>query len=579
MCCVIYCFLFPLPLSFRLKQPKSKEGRPLPPKKKGSVPLSSFSFSLEASKGEEQASKGEEPSQVNASASAGAIAKQDALNLSIKDEAAALTESLEALHLAAAAASSNSSEADEVSGSATMDSTSSMEALLPLPPLNMGLQSVVPPVPIQSLEESPGVSFYISPIQMAQMFGHLPPTEMPPVMQMPPPQLPNMPMPPMHMPPRMMQPMHMPPGMMQPMHMPPRMMQPMHMPPRLVQMPPRLMQMPPRLMQVPPRMMQPMQMPPSQGMMQPMQMPPPQGIMQPMQMPPRPTWPSPPNQMQAVQMGNVAQLSGTVNYASFHQLSGGVVTAPSEKPNVTDGSEAAKEDPSKPSVEQGESAESKGSGSDKENSSAAVDQPSSLVDKAKTSDTVKQSLTEFLQQSAEDSDHSDTEPIIDQASSDAANGSKSNPGNQGEVSLLHKSLPALPPHFKTSESLPPKMPMVSKKLALSRRLEKASRPAKLSSDEADLVELVNKILSVSEEVARVVKALKKEAGSYSRQTSTSTPLTETPQEAAYAYVKAMKPLQFGEPISLCLSVCLSVSLSVCLSVCLYYNLSVSICQS
>lgn len=91
--------------------------------------------------------------------------------------------------------------------------------------------------------------------------------------------------------------------------------------------------------------------------------------------------------------------------------------------------------------------------------------------------------------------------------------------------------------------LPPRGVAVSKRLGLYRRVAKV---AKLTSEEADLVELVRKILSVSEEVEVVVRRLKREVGHYSRQASSSTPLTETPQEAAYAYVKAMKPLQFGE---------------------------------
>ena len=114
-------------------------------------------------------------------------------------------------------------------------------------------------------------------------------------------------------------------------------------------------------------------------------------------------------------------------------------------------------------------------------------------------------------------------------------------------------LPPPPPPIPkpdTTAAIPPLPPRIIKRVLLSRRTDrttKAMAAAKLtSSDEADLVELVNSILSVSEEVGGVVRTLKREAGQYSRQTSTSTPLTETPQEAAFAYVKAMKPLQFGE---------------------------------
>ena len=95
--------------------------------------------------------------------------------------------------------------------------------------------------------------------------------------------------------------------------------------------------------------------------------------------------------------------------------------------------------------------------------------------------------------------------------------------------FVKKDMPPLPPRGR---------------LGLYRRAAKA--PPKLTSEETDLVELVRKILSVSEEVAAVVKELKRESGHYSRQASTSTPLTETPLETAFAYVKAMKSLQFGE---------------------------------
>ena len=126
-------------------------------------------------------------------------------------------------------------------------------------------------------------------------------------------------------------------------------------------------------------------------------------------------------------------------------------------------------------------------------------------------------------------------------------------------------------------SLPPMMPVVSqptvpqtvplapsqshskvmgiKKLHLSKKPEKISfsrtskSPAKDEADEADLAELITKILSVSEIVAGVVQELKREAGSYSRQSSSSAPLTplaESSEGVAASYMKAMKPLQFGE---------------------------------
>lgn len=99
-------------------------------------------------------------------------------------------------------------------------------------------------------------------------------------------------------------------------------------------------------------------------------------------------------------------------------------------------------------------------------------------------------------------------------------------------------------YTKDMPPLPPRG-VGGRRLGLYRRAAKAP---KLTSEEADLVELVRKILSVSEEVAAVVKELKREAGHYSRQASISTPLTETPVEAAFAYVRAMKPLQFGESV-------------------------------
>ena len=94
--------------------------------------------------------------------------------------------------------------------------------------------------------------------------------------------------------------------------------------------------------------------------------------------------------------------------------------------------------------------------------------------------------------------------------------------------------------------LPPRVPIVSKKFSPLQRQEKPVKVTRLTSDEADLVELVNKILSVSDQVTRVIRELKREAGSYSRQTSSSTPLIETPEGEAATYMAAMKPLQFGK---------------------------------
>ncbi len=513
---------------FRLKQPKSTSPRPLPPKRKGSAPLSSFSFSLlEGLKGE-QASKGEEASQASAIASTSSASEQDhgATALSIKDEVAA---NLEALHLAMAGSDSEASD-EGGSGGKMMGISPSVDALLPLPPL-----SQVNPLPLPP-HDSPG-SFYISPVlgqQLAQMLSHLPPTEFPPNMQVPISHVPNMPPIPMQMQPRLMQPMQMPmPLSLPPGAMQPRLMHPVHMQPRLIHP-----QASPRL---------------------------------PLPMPPRP---NPPTQMMALpqhmpimHMGeNPTQIINPVGSAS--QLPGGETT---EQPiiNESETPEPAKPDPSESSSEGAES--SKGSGSDeKEGSAAPMDQPNLDADEAKVMETMQhQEPAELSEQSKGDPEHHSDSNNQDSSSKLQASSAVFKPKktSTGKIPSFHKPPP---PHLKAPKPLPPKLPVASKKMALSaHRPEKASRVAKLSSDEADLVELVNKILSVSDEVARVVKALKKEAGSYSRQTSTSTPLTETPQEAAFAYVKTMKPLQFGEHMFLpiiCLSVCPS---SVHMSIYLY----------
>ncbi len=104
---------------------------------------------------------------------------------------------------------------------------------------------------------------------------------------------------------------------------------------------------------------------------------------------------------------------------------------------------------------------------------------------------------------------------------------------------LHKSLhPPPPPPLSQAAS-------TTKKTHVKKSSEEGS---KLPSDEVDLVRLVRTILSVSDEVAGVVKKLKREAGSYSRQTSSSTPLIEIPEGAASTYMKKMKPLQFGKKV-------------------------------
>lgn len=72
------------------------------------------------------------------------------------------------------------------------------------------------------------------------------------------------------------------------------------------------------------------------------------------------------------------------------------------------------------------------------------------------------------------------------------------------------------------------------------------RNQKPHTDVTDLAILVRKILSVSEKVASVVSELKKQEGSYGRQTSVSTPIAESAPTSFDFYMKAMKPLQFGE---------------------------------
>lgn len=117
-----------------------------------------------------------------------------------------------------------------------------------------------------------------------------------------------------------------------------------------------------------------------------------------------------------------------------------------------------------------------------------------------------------------------------------------------DPSILPPLLPCVAP-----PPLPPKVPLAPKKRThlFRRKIQKA--PPK--EENVDLAELVAKILSVSLEVAEVVSELKKESGSFSRQTSVSTPLTGTPEGAGAVYMKAMKPLQFGEGKKSCNILC------------------------
>ena len=113
------------------------------------------------------------------------------------------------------------------------------------------------------------------------------------------------------------------------------------------------------------------------------------------------------------------------------------------------------------------------------------------------------------------------------------------PGASSTASVNTKffPLPDSPP-----PPIPPRAPIPKKLYALRR---KGPKPA-YKSDAADKVEVVAKILSVSALVADVVKRLKEESGSFSRQGSVSTPLTEASQGDGEAYMSAMRPLQFGE---------------------------------
>jgi len=88
----------------------------------------------------------------------------------------------------------------------------------------------------------------------------------------------------------------------------------------------------------------------------------------------------------------------------------------------------------------------------------------------------------------------------------------------------------------------PRAPIPKKVYALRRKGPKSA----YKNDAADKVEVVAKILSVSALVAEVVRKLKEESGSFSRQGSVSTPLTEASQGDGEAYMTAMRPLQFGE---------------------------------
>ena len=99
-----------------------------------------------------------------------------------------------------------------------------------------------------------------------------------------------------------------------------------------------------------------------------------------------------------------------------------------------------------------------------------------------------------------------------------------------------------------NEAPPPKPPVEALPLSVlvtvpPRTVAKSQKPR---MDVTDLALLVKKILFVSEKVASVVSELKKQEGSYSRQASVSTPAADSAPESFDFYMKAMKPLQFGE---------------------------------
>lgn len=474
-------------------------------KRKGSAPLSSFSFSKAKN---EPSSKKEEPS---SQASGAAEVSDQEILMKITEEVAAAN--LEALQLAS---STHSSESSSASASSTTISAT-VDALLPLPPLSMHPIPMPPPAVVQLPIEgtSPAIQELNSGLnpQIVQMFGHLPPGELPmpasqasfqpgPVLA---PYLP--PPPPTIAPPVLIPSQFMPPPSQLLGSVPPVVTQ-VQVPSEVYEGLVQSLQFQQPGIAAPPRFMQPMQVPSPPKPMPPPMMPraPPPPRMAPPKLPPQ-----------------SIKKQGKTENASISQLAAGMVSAATEKPESSDTEAPVEMIKLEPSETSSESAESKGFGSDKENLDTTVTVPLEPIELLK-------------EQIVEESEHSGT----DNQDSDAADVSSKPVSKSSSVATSSS-------HYKSaSVPLPAKLPLASKKSLSAHKPEKPPRSAKVSSDEADLVELVNKIISVSEQVARVVKALKKEAGSYSRQASISTPLTETPQEAAFAYEKAMKPLQFGE---------------------------------
>jgi hypothetical protein len=102
---------------------------------------------------------------------------------------------------------------------------------------------------------------------------------------------------------------------------------------------------------------------------------------------------------------------------------------------------------------------------------------------------------------------------------------------KGEAAVPTGEAPPPPPTPEVAPPPPPRVP---------------PRNQKPRTDVTDLAILVKKILSVSEQVGKVVSELKRQEGSYSRQASVSTPIADSSPASFDFYMKAMKPLQFGK---------------------------------
>ena len=115
-----------------------------------------------------------------------------------------------------------------------------------------------------------------------------------------------------------------------------------------------------------------------------------------------------------------------------------------------------------------------------------------------------------------------------------------------QVELTDKPESSSDKSLPTKESLATESPSKSKlaPLSVDEQGKTPEKEAMSVSDAPDLVELVNKILSVSENIAKVMQNLQAASGSsFSRQTSLGTPVS---LESFDAYMKIMKPIQFGK---------------------------------